>query len=175
MDKVLLTEYFTIVSSIQDDKINFDKSSIDLASSVPFLGRSAGNNGIVGYVSKRQDKLNKGGILTVALDGSTGSTFYQHHDFCSGQNIWALVPNEKHFPEGLTPLIALFFVTTIRKAVINYSYNLSLTKTRLSKVEILVPLTASKEIDTDYIYNKMQGLRNVELLTALPQHRIVEQ
>jgi len=170
MNKVLLSEYFEIKSTIQDDKINFELSEKEYKDALPFLGRSAINNGIVDYVSPMPSKINDGGILTIALDGSTGATFYQHHKFCSGQNIWGLIPKEKYFDQ-FDPEIALFIVTSIRKAVKNYSYNLSLTKTRLMKVKILLPIQSDGTVDTNYIKASMKGLRNIEVIKEIPELR----
>ncbi|QNU28304.1 restriction endonuclease subunit S [Geobacillus sp. 46C-IIa] len=172
MKKVILSEYFDIISPKQSDKINFTESCMDDPDAIPFLGRSSANNGIVSYVKKVEDLVNEGGVITIALDGSTGSTFYQHHPFSSGQNIWILKPKEEYLPEGLTPLVALFLVTTIRKAAESYTYNLSLTKKRLSKLKILLPLDMYGKIDINYIYNKMSSLRNIDLLDRIPNKRV---
>jgi hypothetical protein len=170
MKKVLLSKYFKIESTTQDDKINFELSGWEYADALPFLGRSSSNNGIVDYVSPISSKINQGKVITVALDGSTGATFYQHHKFCSGQNIWALIPKEKYF-DRFNPKIALFIVTSIRKAVRNYSYNLSLTKTRLVKVKILLPVKENKKVDVDQIEKMMNKLRNISLLDDIPNNR----
>jgi hypothetical protein len=171
--KVKLSDYFNIESSIQDDKMNFQKESVDRENAVPFLGRSALNNGIVGYVSKREGYINSGGVISIALDGSTGATFYQHHNFSSGQNIWLLIPKRKYFVE-FDPKIALFCITSIRKAVENYvgSYNLSLTKTRLTKnIEIFLPLNEDGTVDNEFIGNAFSNLRNIELIEKIPTQR----
>jgi hypothetical protein len=172
MEKVLLSEYFYIITPKQDDKINFKDSSMNNPNAIPFLGRSRDNNGIVGYVEPKEGLINPGKVLTIALDGSTGATFYQHHSFSSGQNIWILKPKEIYLPQGLTPLIALFLVTTIRKAAENFSYNLSLTKTRLKKLHVLLPLDEERKIDVDYITSRMKKLRNIELLERISDNRL---
>ena len=93
MEKVKLTKYFSIVSPKQNDKINFQLSTMHDRDAVPFLGRSSVNNAVVDYVKAEENLINDGNVLSIALDGSTGATFYQHHNFCSGQNIWLLIPN----------------------------------------------------------------------------------
>lgn len=173
MTKLKLTDFFDIVPSIQDDKMNFNKDSYKNPNSIPFLGRSAINNGIVEYVSKRNGFVNEGGVISIALDGSTGATFYQHHNFSSGQNIWLLIPKEEFFRE-FNPLVALFCVTSIRKAVQNYvgSYNLSLTKTRLTNnIELSLPLDKDNMVDTNAIQDTMHRLRNVNLIDKIPDSR----
>ncbi len=172
LSKVLLSKYFDIKSTIQDDKINFEILDKNDKNSIPFLGRSALNNGIVAYVKKRANCINNGNVITIALDGSTGFTFYQYHKFSSGQNIWLLIPKQEYL-ENLTPLVALYFVASIRKAVKEYSYNLSLTKTRLKNIKIFLPLNKNETINTIYIENEMNQLRNINFLKNINTQRLI--
>ena len=175
--KVPLVDCFEIKAANQDDKINFPISDKWSPMAVPFIGRSKSNNGVVDYVESTNTRINYGGVITVALDGSTGSTFYQHHNFCSGQNIWLLIPKQDKFEE-FNPLIALYCVTTIRKAVVNYSYNLSLTKKRLEEnIWIFLPMEVSErgeKVNTEYIKEQMRGLRNYQFIEDISQRRILE-
>jgi hypothetical protein len=170
LEKVLLTDYFEIESSIQDDRINFETADINDIDALPFVSRTARNNGVTGYCGPRSEKLNDGRVLTLALDGSTGSTFYQHHNFLSGQNIWLLRPKDSKIPQ-FSPLVALYLVTTIRKAVSAYTYNLSLTKTRLQKIHINLPLDKNGNVDVAWILEQMASVRHVELLADFPEER----
>jgi len=168
--KVKLTDLFSIESSLQDDKINFDVADINDIDALPFVSRTAKNNGVTDYCSPRAGKINKGGVITLALDGSTGSTFYQHHDFLSGQNIWILRP----VPERVTdfsPRVALYLVSTITKAVSAYTYNLSLTKTRLKNISINAPMNDDGTLDVTWILREMNNLRHIGLLDELPEER----
>ncbi len=144
--KVELTKIFNIISPIMDDRKNFEFSEKYKNGWKPFLGRSSLNNGITGFANKRLGYLNKGNTLTIALDGSTGSTFYQKDDFYCGQNIWLLEPINFKLDEKL----GMFFATLISKTVNDYSYNLSLTKNRLSKIKINLPFK-NGEIDLNEI------------------------
>lgn len=170
LTKVSLVKYFDIKSAIQDDKINFNVTSINDKDSVPFLGRSSSNNGIVDYVEERRTFVNNGNCITIALDGSTGSTFYQYHKFCSGQNIWILNPKKEYLNE-LTPTVAMFLITTIRIAVKNYTYNLSLTKTRLSNINIYLPINKDETINVEYINKQMSELRNINMIESINENR----
>lgn len=171
MKKVPLTEYFDIIAPIQDDKINFTQAEKRKKNGIPFLGRSAANNGIVGYVEKRPGFVNEGNVITIALDGSTGATFYQYHNFSSGQNIWILKQKEKYLKE-MTPEIAMFIITSIRKAVEGYTWNLSLTKTRLQNIKIYLPVTGEGSVDTDYIHKRMSGIRNISFIKNIQKERM---
>lgn len=167
---VNLTDYFTILPPKQTDKMNLELSSKEERKSIPFLGRKQTNNGISDYVIFDENSYNKGNVITIALDGSTGSTFYQHHGFCSGQNIWLLKKIDAYIKE-LNPLLAMFFITSISKSVKAYSYNLSLTKTRLQNIKILLPINNDKSVDTEAIYKVLMNLNNTEFLNNIPNER----
>ena len=169
--KILLIDYFDIHSTLQDDKINFEISSKEIQNSYPFIGRSSNNNGVAAYVTGKESLINQGNVITIALDGSTGSTFYQHHDFCSGQNIWKLIPINEKF-ENFDSVIAMYCITSIRKAVKNYSYNLSLTKTRLSNIKIILPLHDNGCVDIKIISQIMENIRNIEIVRSVSNKRI---
>lgn len=169
-ERVILEKVFHIESTKQDDKINMNILTINEKHSVPFLGRKSTNNGVSDYVEPKLKCMNEGNVITLALDGSTGATFYQHHAFCSGQNIWKLSP-KKEYLDSLKPLIAMYLITTIRKAVEVYSYNLSLTKSRLQKIKILLPLNDDNMIDEEYIIQRMSDLYNVEILNNISDEK----
>lgn len=172
MKKVNLSDYFNIKSAIQDDKINFEIADKNDTDSIPFLGRSSTNNGIVDYVKFREGFVNEGGQITIALDGSTGSTFYQHHPFSSGQNIWILEPT-KEVIDYINPKVAIYLITTIRKAVVDYSYNLGLTKTRLeNNISIILPVLPNGKLNLKEIESKISNLRNIELISKINANRI---
>lgn len=172
MKKVKLSNYFNIKSAIQDDKINFELADKNDKNAIPFLGRSATNNGIVDYVKYRKDYVNVGGQITIALDGSTGSTFYQHHPFSSGQNIWILEPIKEKI-NYINPKIAIYLITTIRKAVADYSYNLGLTKTRLeNNINVILPLTDKGNLDIKFVESEIDKLRNTNLIKEISTERI---
>jgi len=170
LQKVPLIKYFEIVSPRQNDKINFEVIDDNKKNGVPFLGRSAANNGIVAYVIEKQNFTNEGNVITIALDGSTGATFYQYHKFSSGQNIWLLKHNTKYLKE-LTPKIAMFLVTSIRIAVKDYTWNLSLTKARLKNINIFLPLNEDDTIDINFINERMNKIRNIEMIKNIRNER----
>jgi len=170
LTKVSLTDYFDIIAPKQDDKIRFEVMEEKKKDGIPFLGRSAVNNGIVAVVKERENYVNEGNVITIALDGSTGSTFYQYHAFSSGQNIWIL-KHKSQYLEEMTPIVALFLITSIRKAVKGYTWNLSLTKTRLKNIKIYLPLNKDGKVDIEYINRRMRKLRNSGLIENIHEKR----
>jgi type I restriction-modification system DNA methylase subunit len=165
LSKELLTTYFDILPTKQIDKINIKVSNLLDVKAVPFIGRKGVNNGVSDYVIPPNNLINNGNTITIALDGSTGSTFYQHHDFCSGQNIWILkIKEEKLGHKILDPEVALFLTASIGLAVQKYSYNLGLTKGRLQNISFMLPLNENKTIDIEFIKNLMKGIDNTVFL-----------
>lgn len=168
--RVMLTKYFEILPAKQKDKIQVRISSVMNPDAIPFVGRKATNNGISDYIEYDSDCLNEGGVLTLALDGSTGATFYQHHSFASGQNIWILKPRQERIKD-FSPEVALYLKTTVSRAVTDYSYNLSLTKTRLKNIEIFVPVNEKDEVDAAYIHKVMSHITNIEYVQTVSESR----
>ena len=170
--KVPLKEYFKIKSSIQQDKMHFQEADINDLDSHPFLSRSGKNNGINDYVVGPERLLNEGNVLSLALDGSTGSTFYQKHPFFSGQNIWLLIPKADKI-KTFDTRIAMYVISSIKKAVSQYTYNLSLTKNRLVNINLMLPVLddGNDTLDLEYIYDQMKNVKHIELLDEILEER----
>lgn len=83
----------------------------EMSDGIPFITRTATNNGIGGYV-KLVDyaKPYPAGCLTVALGGSIGSTFLQNKAFYTSQNVAVLQPKQI-----LSNEVLLFIATLIQK------------------------------------------------------------
>lgn len=111
--------------------------------------------------------------MFINKDGSTGSTFYQYHKFSSGQNIWILKHKEQYLKK-LTPVIAMFLITSIRLAVKDYTWNLSLTKSRLKNINIILPVRHDESIDVEYIQKRMETIRNIGMIRHISDKRLEE-
>lgn len=170
LTKVKLTTYFNILPAKQKDKINVNISNVSNTTSLPFIGRKSTNNGVSDYIEYNDSCLNKGKVLTLALDGSTGATYYQHHEFASGQNIWILEPIIEKIPD-FTPEVAIYLATTIAESVKDYSYNLSLTKTRLQNIEILIPIKDDYTLDKEFIEYELSKLENIDFIKNVSSTR----
>ena len=105
LTKVPLTDFFTIYPAKQNDRITFTEADINDVDAISFLSRSSKMNGINGFVLGNEELLNDGKIISIALDGSTGATFYQYHPFFSGQNIW-LIKEKREKKKDKDPKIA---------------------------------------------------------------------
>lgn len=77
------------------NKLDFNKM-IECApneQSIAFIGRSGERNGLVGFVERLETECPyESGMMTVALGGSTLSSFVQPRPFYTGQNIDVLRP-----------------------------------------------------------------------------------
>ena len=83
----------------------------EMSDGIPFITRTATNNGIGGYVKLVDHaKPYPAGCLTVALGGSIGSTFLQNKAFYTSQNVAVLQPKQI-----LSNEVLLFIATLIQK------------------------------------------------------------
>ncbi|MCL2087303.1 MAG: restriction endonuclease subunit S [Oscillospiraceae bacterium] len=100
----------------------------------PFVASSSVNNGVTGYVDVEPSQ--KANTITIARNGSVGSTFYQPADYCaSPDDIRVLTPKFK-----LTPLIGMFISTIIKQERFKYSYGRKLSTARIKKLIIKLPV-----------------------------------
>lgn len=92
----------------------------DRGTKTPMITTTADNNGISYYVDS--DPLFAGDALTVASDGSVGSTFYQDKDFSAGNIVVVLEP-KKSTKQNWSPRSAQFLATCIKRyALIKYGW-----------------------------------------------------
>jgi len=82
---------------------------------IPFVTRTAFNNGIGGYVARIDDITPyPAGCLTIALGGSIGSTFLQEQNFYTSQNVAVLQPKY-----DVSNSVLIFIATLIQKETNN--------------------------------------------------------
>ena len=62
---------------------------------VPYVSRTAQNNGVTAYIQATDAKLNPAHTLSVACGGSVLSTFYQAKPYYSGRDLYFLKPKVK--------------------------------------------------------------------------------
>jgi len=87
----------------------FDKSKMTaICPTVNFIGRTAGHNGIVGYVDEISGvQPYSEGSITLALGGSIGSCFVQDAPFYTSQNVDVLKPKRFLSREAITFLTVI--------------------------------------------------------------------
>ena len=68
------------------------KLSSDDPNAIPYVSRTAKNNGVTAYIQTTDAVLNPGHTLSVACGGSVLSTFYQAKPYYSGRDLYFLKP-----------------------------------------------------------------------------------
>ena len=120
----------------------------DRGTKTPMITTTADNNGISYYVDS--DPLFSGDALTVASDGSVGSTFYQDKDFSAGNIVVVLEP-KKSTKQNWSPRSAQFLATCIKRyALIKYGWANKYSVNRVRNTKL--PLPVDKDGDPDWQY-----------------------
>lgn len=137
---------------------------------VPFIGASKENNGITEYYSVTDIKNNqkdtnskvhsidkkifKGNCMTVANNGSAGSTFYQENEFTCSHDVNILYLKGKE----LNIYIALFLRALIEMEKFRWDFGRKWRPIRMPDSTIKLPVNAKGKPDWDFIENFMKSL-----------------
>lgn len=117
---------------------------------IPFISRTAMNNGCDGYVEVDADKISKGNCLTIGAEGIY--CFYQPRDFATGNKVYTLRN------KNMTPLCYLFIATILNKEDYKYSYGRARIKSKLEEEIIKLPIKYNSDgsilIDESYRYSE---------------------
>lgn len=104
---------------------------------VPFISRSAVDNGCVGYVEVDDDMITKGDCLTIGAEGIY--SFYQPDNFATGNKIYTLRNSE------LSIFSYLFIATVLNKESYRYSYGRARVLSMLTNEAIKLPIKYGKD------------------------------
>lgn len=111
--------------SIEDNKTE---------SNHPYIVRTSQNNGIRGYISEDESKLNSANTISFAQD--TAQMFYQSEPYFTGNKVKVLSVKG----HTLTENIATFLITCMNKAFSNFAWGLSYDTKVLQNVMISLPV-----------------------------------
>ena len=100
--------------------------------SVPFISRTAENNGCDGYVDVSADAITKGHCLTVGAEGIY--CFYQPVDFATGNKVYTLRNAD------LTVGQYLFIATVLNQEDYKYNYGRARIKSKLEDEMLRLPV-----------------------------------
>lgn len=110
---------------------------------IPYVTRTALNNGISGFVEAidiDNNKINSGNCIS--FGGETGCFFYQLVDFIAGNNMHGI------YHKNLSKKSALILIAILNKTFSNiYSYGYAMIPSRIEGTKINVPVTSNNEID----------------------------
>lgn len=107
---------------------------------VPFIGATDNNNGITAFVGK--PAIHEGNTITVNYNGGVAEAFYQPRAFWCSDDVNVLYPKFT-----LTPAIAMFLTTVIRRERFRYSYGRKWHLDRMKPSVIRLPVTAKGSPD----------------------------
>ena len=141
-----LSDLFFVTVSKDDNLQNSNYGT------TPYISSSAGNNGLTSFVdSKASQKAN---TLTIARNGSVGSTFYQPKDYCcSPDDIRILTPKFQ-----MTVYSGLFIKTVIEKEKFKYAYGRKLGTKRINNIIIRLPSKMDGTPDFEFMENYIKSL-----------------
>ena len=142
---------------------------------IPFLGAIDNTNGIAEFYSYEnilknsktgdannepmERKLFNGNSICVTNNGSVGHAYYQNHEFTCSHDVNPLYLKNYN----LNPILAKFIITTIEKQRVCFRYIHKWRPSRMRKSKILLPVTASGEIDYEFMESFIQKLENAKL------------
>jgi hypothetical protein len=102
----------------------------------PFIGSIDNNNGVSGYVG--QKPIHEGNTITVNYNGSVAEAFYQPEAFWASDDVNVLYPKF-----NLTPAIATFLVTIIRREKYRFNYGRKWHLDRMEQATIYLPVKSN--------------------------------
>lgn len=117
----------------------------------PFVGAIDGNNGISARVG--QEPIHDGNTITVNYNGSVAEAFYQEKPFWASDDVNVLYPKFK-----MTPAVALFLTTIIRREKYRFNYGRKWHLDRMSQSEIRLPVNSAGKPDFAFMQSFMDSL-----------------
>lgn len=105
--------------------------------SIPFISRSAENNGCIGYVDADPEYINKQCCLTIGAEGVY--SFYQDMDFVAGNKVYTLKN------ENLNVFNAIFISTILNRDAYKFSYGRARILSKLKQEIIKLPIIMDKD------------------------------
>ena len=128
--------------SIEDNKTE---------SNHPYVVRTSQNNGIRGYISEDESKLNLANTISFAQD--TAQMFYQSEPYFTGNKV-KVVSVKGH---ALTKNIAIFLITCMNKAFSNFAWGSSYDTKLLQNVMLSLPVKTKYTPDFDLLSELIRG------------------
>lgn len=117
---------------------------------VPFIGAIDSNNGISGFVSSANHAAN---TITVNYNGSVAEAFYQPIPFWACDDVNVLYPRF-----NMSPKVALFLCTLIRREKYRFSYGRKWHLERMETSVIKLPSKKDGAPDWSYMENYIKTL-----------------
>ena len=117
---------------------------------IPFVSRTAENNGVDGYVYVETDKLTGGNCLTIGAEGIY--SFYQPEKFATGNKVYQMRS------QNMNKYIGLFLSTVLNLGAFKYSYGRARIMEKLKNEIIKLPADSNGEPDWLFMENYIKSL-----------------
>jgi len=118
---------------------------------IPFIGAIDSNNGVSGSVDAA---IHQGGTITVNYNGAgVADAFYQATDFWASDDVNVLYPKFE-----ISPAVALFIATVIRREKYRFSYGRKWHLERMRESEIFLPANRQGLPDFDFMKSYIESM-----------------
>lgn len=123
---------------------------------IPYVTTTEMNNGIsIKCDSEANFKKN---TVSVSLDGTCGTTFYQFEDYISGEKTAVLeLLDEIKCPKDYKAQLLFYIAYLIRHKSWRYHFGRKLSEERLRKFEIPLPVNKKDEIDFEFVKDLVES------------------
>lgn len=145
----LIKDIFVCSTCPSSIKVDLEKGLI------PYISRTAINNGLDDMVSVDQEKITKGNCITIGAEGLYA--FYQKDDFATGVKIYTLRCKEMDMQIGL------FISTLLNMQVYKYNYARARVLEKIKHEEIKLPIDKNGNPDWDYMRKFIKNIEKKEL------------
>jgi len=154
MRLVRVRDLFDVHYGVNLDLNKLDEVPMDWPNAIPYVGRSAKNNGITAYVEQLEDVTpNPPMTISVAGGGAVMSCFLQERPYYSGRDLFYLKPKKE-----MSKQMLLYYCTALSMNRFKFSYGRQANKTLR---ELLVPSVTEipREI-LDYPLGNGKGIQD---------------
>lgn len=118
----------------------------------PFIGATATNNGVTGYIG--QEPLHEGKTISLTYNGSVGEAFYQENPFWASDDVNVLYLRDRE----LSPHLALFFCQILRLEGELHSYARKWNLEHMNETRIKLPIDKSGNPDYEFMEQYIKSL-----------------
>lgn len=129
------------------------KADLDVGK-IPYISRTAVNNGRDGDVSVDSSKITKGNCITIGAEGFYA--FYQESDFATGVKVYTLRCDE------MDRQVGLFICTLLNLEVCKYNYGRARVLEKIKKEKIKLPIDENNNPDWNYMRKVIQFIEDKE-------------
>jgi len=120
--------------------------------SMPYISSTQFNNGVSSYV--QSDTVQNENTITVARNGSVGSTFYHSYNYCaSPDDVRIFSPKIK-----LNKYIGIFLCVLIEKEKYRFAYGRKFGTKRMKITQIKLPITTNGTPDWQFMEDYIKSL-----------------